>query len=193
MHRAARLHFSVLRQCQSVHRWSAATLAQAGQRPAFVAEDAVVIGRVTLGEDSSVFYQCVLRADINTIKIGPRSNVQDGSVLHVNDSQGVDVGEGVTIGHKAILHACTIGDRCIIGMGAIVMDGANIGAESVVAAGALVPPGKAFPPRSLLVGSPAKRVRDVNEKEFAWNLESAAKYVRVAQDHADSERSSQDP
>ena len=105
---------------------------------AFIAPSADIIGDVTIGEESSIWYGCVLRADINRIEIGERSNLQDGSVVHLSDRFGVSVGDDVTIGHKALIHACTVGDGALIGMGAILMDGAVIGASSIVGAGSLV-------------------------------------------------------
>ncbi len=113
---------------------------------AFTAANATVIGDVTLGEESSVWFQCVLRADIHRIVIGPRSNIQDGAVVHLADDFGTEVGELVTVGHKAILHACKIADEVLVGMGAIVLDGAEIGARSIVGAGAIVTRGKLLPP-----------------------------------------------
>lgn len=147
---------------------------------AFVCEDAVVIGDVSLGDESSVWYKCVLRADINRIVIGPRSNVQDNTVVHLADDYGVQVGELVTVGHRAILHACTIHDEVLVGMGAIVMDGAEIGARSIIGANALVTAHTKVPPGSLVLGSPAKVVRsldlDTQQKIRQW----AEKYVEVS-------------
>jgi len=147
---------------------------------AFVAPGAVIVGDVTLGEESSVWYQSVLRADINRIVIGPRSNVQDGCVVHLADDYGVTVGELVTVGHKAILHACTIADEVLIGMGAIILDGAEIGARSIIGAGALVTGGKKIPPGSLVLGSPGKVVRSLSLEEQATVRTWADKYVAVS-------------
>jgi len=147
---------------------------------AFVAPGADVIGDVTLGEESSVWYQCVLRGDINRICIGPRSNVQDGVIVHLADDYGTQVGELVTVGHKAILHACTIADEVLVGMGAIVLDGAEIGARSIIGAGALVTGGKKFPAGSLILGSPAKVVRTLSLAEQAGIQAWAKKYVEVS-------------
>jgi carbonic anhydrase/acetyltransferase-like protein (isoleucine patch superfamily) len=147
---------------------------------AFVAPGAVVVGDVTLGEESSVWYQSVLRADINRIVIGPRSNIQDGCVVHLADDFGVNLGELVTVGHKAILHACTIADEVLIGMGAIVLDGAEIGARSIIGAGALVTGGKKIPPGSLVLGSPGKVVRTLTLDEQAAVRTWADKYVAVS-------------
>src|SRR4030095_14524801 len=117
---------------------------------AYVAPGATVIGDVTLGEQSSVWFSAVVRADINRIVIGPRSNIQDGAVVHLADEFGTCIGELVTVGHKAIVHACTVGDEVLIGMGAIVLDGAEIGARSIIGAGALVTGGRKIPSRSLV-------------------------------------------
>eukprot|EP00457_Paulinella_chromatophora_P015091 gb/GEZN01015637.1/.p1 GENE.gb/GEZN01015637.1/~~gb/GEZN01015637.1/.p1 ORF type:complete len:261 (-),score=17.27 gb/GEZN01015637.1/:74-856(-) len=187
-HRTSSTGHTKLKQCLSVKRRTQ----DSNDCAAFVAEDAVVIGEVSLGRESSVFYKCVLRGDINCIKIGARTNVQDGCVIHVSDSHGVEVGEGVSIGHNAVLHACTVGDHCIIGMGAIVMDRAEIGRESVLGAGAIVPPGKIFPERSVIIGSPAQRIRTLTDEEFKWNLESANKYIRVALDHHDGQKAAEE-
>ena len=147
---------------------------------AFVAPGAALIGDVTLGEGSSVWFQTVLRADINRIVIGPRSNVQDGAVVHLADDFGTSVGELVTVGHKAILHACTVGDEVLVGMGAIILDGAEIGARSIVGAGALVTGGKKIPPGSLVLGSPAKVVRTLSSEEQLGIRVWAEKYVALA-------------
>ncbi|MES2569671.1 MAG: gamma carbonic anhydrase family protein, partial [Verrucomicrobiota bacterium] len=132
---------------------------------AFIAPGADLIGDVTLGEEASVWFQSVLRADINRIVIGPRSNIQDGCVIHLADDLGTHVGELVTVGHKAILHACSIADEVLIGMNAVVLDGAEIGARSIIGAGALVTGGKKFPPGSLILGSPARVVRTLSLEE----------------------------
>lgn len=146
----------------------------------FVAPGASVIGDVHLGEESSIWFQSVLRADINRIVIGPRSNIQDGCVIHLADDFGTSVGELVTVGHKAILHACTIADEVLIGMNAVVLDGAEIGARSIVGAGALITGGKKFPPGSLILGSPAKLVRALTLEEQAGIKEWAQKYVKLS-------------
>ena len=147
---------------------------------AFVAPGADVIGNVTLSAESSVWFQTVLRADINRIVIGPRSNIQDGAVIHLADDFGAHVGELVTVGHKAILHACTIGDEVLVGMGAIVLDGAEIGPRCIIGAGALVTGGKKFPEGSLIIGSPAKAVRTLTPDEQAGIKVWAEKYVALA-------------
>lgn len=144
---------------------------------AFVAASADVIGRVTLGEECSVWYQATLRGDINEITIGPRSNVQDNAVLHLSDDHGCHLGELVTVGHSAILHACTVKDEVLIGMGAIVLDGSVIGERSIIGAGALVTGGTIIPPGSLVLGSPAKVVRSLSLDEQAKVKSWAEKYV----------------
>jgi carbonic anhydrase/acetyltransferase-like protein (isoleucine patch superfamily) len=151
----------------------------------FVAPGAVIIGNVSLHEESNVWFQTVLRADINRIVIGPRTNVQDGSVVHLADDYSTFVGELVTIGHKAILHACTIADEVLVGMGAIVLDGAEIGARSIIGAGALVTGGKKFPAGSLIVGSPAKVVRNLSIDEQADIKVWAEKYVMLGRAYRD--------
>lgn len=157
-------------------------------RAAFVAANATVVGDVTLGANSSVWYGCVLRGDINSIVIGEGSNVQDNVIVHLSDDHGTTVGDWVTVGHAAILHACEIGDGCLIGMGAIVLDGAKIGAGSIVAAGSLVTGGFDCPPGSMVMGRPAKVTRALTETERASGRRLAEKYVEVARAHAARER-----
>lgn len=147
---------------------------------AFVAAGASVIGDVTLAEESSVWFQAVLRGDINRIVIGPRSNVQDGAVVHLADDYGAFVGELVTVGHKAVLHACTVEDEVLVGMGAIILDGAKIGARSIIGAGALITGGTKIPPGSLVLGSPAKVVRTLALDEQAGIKVWAEKYVALS-------------
>lgn len=144
---------------------------------AFIAASADVIGRVTLGEESSVWYNATLRGDINEIKIGPLSNVQDNAVIHLADNYGCYVGELVTVGHSAILHACTVKDEVLVGMGAIILDGAEIGERSIIGAGALVTGGTIIPPGSLVLGSPAKVVRTLSLEEQSKVKGWAEKYV----------------
>lgn len=152
---------------------------------AFVAPGSTVVGDVTIGDQSSVWYSAVLRGDINRIVIGPRSNIQDGSVVHLADDYPCLVGELVTCGHKAILHACTIDDEVLVGMGAIVMDGAEIGARSIIGAGALVTGGTKVPPGSLVLGSPAKVVRSLTAEEQKSIRHWADKYVTVSRHFID--------
>ena len=153
-----------------------------GQAPeiapsAFIAASGDVIGKVTLGEESSVWYNATVRGDINRIVIGPRSNVQDNAVIHVSDDLPTLLGELVTVGHSAILHACTIQDEVLVGMGAIVLDGAVIGERSIIGAGALVTGGTIVPPGSLVLGSPAKVVRTLSPDEQSKVKVWAQKYV----------------
>jgi carbonic anhydrase/acetyltransferase-like protein (isoleucine patch superfamily) len=150
---------------------------------AWVAPGAYVIGDVDLGEESSVWYGAVLRGDTEPIRIGARTNVQDGCVLHVDPGFPAVVGEGCVVGHNAVVHGCEIGDDCLVGMGATILTGAKIGEGSIVAAGAVIPEGREFPPRSLIVGIPAKRVADVNEEQAADIERGASAYVERAASH----------
>ncbi len=131
----------------------------------FVAEGARLVGRVLLAAGASVWYNCVLRADIADIVVGENSNVQDNCVIHVENGRATVLGRGVTVGHGAILHACTVGDNCLIGMGSILLDGCVIPRDCVVAAGSLVPPGKTYPEGSLILGSPARVARTLSDDE----------------------------
>jgi gamma-carbonic anhydrase len=150
---------------------------------AFIAGNATVVGDVHLGEDSSVWYQSVLRGDINRIVIGRGSNIQDGAVVHLADEFGVEVGEFVTVGHKAILHACKVEDEVLVGMGAVILDGAEIGARSIIGAGALVTGGKKFPPGSMILGSPAKVVRSLTAEEQGSIRTWAERYVQLSREY----------
>jgi len=150
----------------------------------FVAPNATVMGDVTLGRQSSVFYGAVLRGDINRIVVGEGSNLQDNVVVHLSDDAGVRIGDHVTVGHAAIIHACTIDDGCLIGMGATILDHAHIGADSLVGANALVPQGFSCPPGSLVFGSPARVVRALTDEERGAGRRLAAKYREVAKAHA---------
>jgi carbonic anhydrase/acetyltransferase-like protein (isoleucine patch superfamily) len=151
----------------------------------FIDDTAVVIGDVVVGEDSSIWFHAVVRGDVNCIRIGDRTNVQDLCLLHVtHDTAPLIIGSDVTIGHHVVLHGCTIEDRVLIGMGAIIMDGAVIGADSVVGAGALVTERTIVPPKSVVLGSPAKVKRPVTENELTWIRESAANYVRYARQYS---------
>lgn len=134
---------------------------------AFIAENAVVIGDVEIGEQSSVWYGSILRGDVNYIRIGNRTNVQDGSIIHVTTALFPTILEDeVTIGHRATLHGCRVESNCLIGIGAILLDGVRIGANSLVAAGSLVTPNTQIPPRSLVMGSPAKVRRELSDEEI---------------------------
>jgi len=152
---------------------------------AFVVESAVVIGDVVLGPEASIWFHAVVRGDVERVRIGARTNVQDNATVHVTtDRWPTMLGEGVTVGHGAVLHGCTVGDHCLVGIGAIVLDGAVVGAECLIGAGALVPPGLEVPPRSLVLGSPGKRVRDLSADEVARLHRSAANYVGHARRYA---------
>jgi carbonic anhydrase/acetyltransferase-like protein (isoleucine patch superfamily) len=151
---------------------------------AFVDESAQVIGDVAIGADSSIWMQAVVRGDVNQIRIGQRTNVQDGCVVHVmQGTHPTQIGDAVTIGHRAIVHGCTIADRVLIGMGAIVLNGARIGEDSIVAAGTLITEGFVVPPRSMVMGSPGKIRRPLTDAEVAAILDSAANYVRYKKDY----------
>ncbi len=156
---------------------------------ACVSRTATVIGDVTLAEFSSVWPGAVLRGDINSISIGPRSNVQDGAIVHLADDYGTTVGGLVTVGHRAVLHACTIGDEVLVGMGAIVLDGTVIGAQSIIGAGALVTGGKNIPEGSLVLGSPATVVRSLSRDERAGLRVWADRYVELSRVYLDREGS----
>lgn len=146
----------------------------------WVAPDAVVIGRVTLGSEVGIWFGSVLRGDNEPIVIGARSNVQEHTVMHTDPGYPLTVGEGCTIGHRAILHGCTIGDNSLVGMGAIILNGAVIGQNCLIGAGALVTENKQFPDNSLIVGSPAKVVRTLDGAAIARLKVSAAHYVANA-------------
>jgi carbonic anhydrase/acetyltransferase-like protein (isoleucine patch superfamily) len=153
---------------------------------AWVAPGAYVVGDVHLGKESSVWYGAVLRGDTEPIRIGARTNIQDGCVLHADPGYPAIIGEDCVVGHKAIVHGCEIGDRCLVGMGATILNGAKIGEGSIVAAGALVPENKGFPTRSWIVGVPAKRVKEVSEEQ----TEDIARGVRTYVERAGSHRQS---
>ncbi|MCB0291720.1 MAG: gamma carbonic anhydrase family protein [Calditrichaeota bacterium] len=150
---------------------------------AFIAPGARVMGDVRLAAGASVWYNAVLRGDINYISIGERSNIQDGCILHLENEKPCIVGNDVTVGHGAILHGCVVEDGCLIGMGAIILSGAVIGRGSVIAAGALVREGALVAPFSLMAGLPAKRVRQLDESTYETHLKWAAKYVKLAGIH----------
>jgi gamma-carbonic anhydrase len=159
-------------------------------RALFVAKNATVVGDVVLGAQSSVFYGAVLRGDINVIRIGEGTNIQDNAVVHLADDAGAFVGAWCTIGHSAIVHACAIGDECLIGMGATILDRAKIGARSIVGANSLVPQGFECPPGSLVYGSPARVVRALTEEEQRSVRGWAEKYIAVAKAHTTAEAGS---
>jgi len=157
-----------------------------GKRPqigrgVFLAETCAVIGDVVIGDDSSIWYATVVRGDVMAIRVGARSNIQDGTVVHVTSGKfGTTIGDDVTIGHGAIVHACTVEDGCLIGMGSTILDGARIGRGSLVGAGALVTPGTVIPPGSLVLGAPARVKRPLNAAEREQIATGAAHYVELA-------------
>jgi len=159
----------------------------------WIAPSADVVGNVTMGEECSIWFGCVVRGDVHYITIGDRTNIQDLSMIHVthykkedmSDGNPTIIGSDVTIGHRVMMHGCTIEDACLIGMSATILDGAVIGKESIVGAGSLVTKNKVFPPRSLIMGSPAKVVRELNDDEVKELYASATRYVRFKQDYSD--------
>jgi len=152
---------------------------------AYVDESAQVIGDVVIGDESSVWMNAVVRGDVNTIRIGCRTNIQDGTIVHVmrDPSHPTVVGDEVTVGHGVILHGCTVADRCLIGMGAILLNGSSVGADCIVAAGTLLAEGVAVPPRSLVMGSPGKVRRALTDGEVTFIRDSAANYVGYRLDY----------
>lgn len=156
----------------------------------FIEDSAVLYGDITLNDDVSIWPLVAARGDVNTITIGARSNIQDGTVLHVTrkspsnpDGNPLVIGEDVTIGHKAMLHGCTVGNRVLIGMGAIIMDGAIVGDDVIVGAGSLVPPNKKLEPGYLYVGNPAKQARPLKDSEVAFLKISAVNYVNLKNEY----------
>ncbi|MGO8996207.1 MAG: gamma carbonic anhydrase family protein [Polyangiaceae bacterium] len=150
-------------------------------RDVFIAPNATVIGDVHLGDEASVWFGTVIRGDVFPIRFGARTNVQDGSVVHVTGGKAATtVGDDVTIGHMVLLHGCTVGDRCLIGMGSILLDGAEIGDECLVAAGTLVAPRTKIPRRSMVMGRPGKAVRTLSESDFEMVREAGRLYVEYA-------------
>ncbi|MDA8001587.1 MAG: gamma carbonic anhydrase family protein [Alphaproteobacteria bacterium] len=173
-------------------------------RGVFVAEGAVVVGDVQVGDNSSVWYGCVLRGDVNRIVVGSGTNIQDGTVIHVESDDAARyrgkpaglteaekapvfgeglptvIGDNVTVGHKALLHACRVGDGALVGMGSVVMDGAVVESGSLLAAGSLLSPGKCVPSGEVWAGRPARRMRSLREREVGMLLESAERYVELA-------------
>jgi len=149
---------------------------------AWVAPSADVMGDVTIGPKSSVFYQCVVRGDIDRIVIGEGTNIQDGAIIHLADDISAVIGDYVTVGHQALVHACMVEDECLIGMCSTVLDGSVIGRRSIVAAGAVVPPGTLVPPGSMVKGIPAK-IKPLSEDRQADLRAWAEKYILVAATH----------
>ncbi|MGI6877664.1 gamma carbonic anhydrase family protein [Microbacterium sp. gxy059] len=159
-------------------------LSPAVAETAFVAAGARIVGDVSLGERSSVWYNAVLRGDVNGIRVGAGSNLQDGVAVHVDAAHPCRIGADVSIGHGAVVHGCEIGDGSLIGMGAVVLSGAVIGEETLVAAGAVVREGERIPPRSLVAGVPAKTRRPLTDEEIAGLRDNASRYVGYREEHA---------
>jgi carbonic anhydrase/acetyltransferase-like protein (isoleucine patch superfamily) len=151
---------------------------------AYVADDATIWGDVSLGRDASIWYGTIVRADVARIRIGARTNVQDLSLVHPQHDEDVEIGADVTIGHNVMVHCREIGDGSLIGIGAILLAGARIGRECLIGAGALVPTGKVIPPRSVVIGSPGKIVRQVTDADLATFRENIVRYVELARRHA---------
>jgi carbonic anhydrase/acetyltransferase-like protein (isoleucine patch superfamily) len=151
---------------------------------AWIAPNATVIGDVHLSAGASIWWNATLRGDNDPIHIGDNSNIQDGSVLHTDEGVPMRIGQGVTVGHLVMLHGCTIGDNSLIGIGSVILNRAVIGPDSIVGANSLVPEGKTYPERSLILGSPAKVVRQLTDEEVARLRHSAAHYVENARRYA---------
>ncbi len=150
-------------------------------RDVFVAPSAVVLGEVSLGDDSSIWFGAVLRGDHYPIRVGARTNIQDNAVVHITGGKAsTTIGDDVTVGHLALVHGCTIGSRVLVGMGSVVLDNAVVEDECIIAAGALVPPGMRVPRRSLVMGRPARVTRSVTDGDLAWILEAGRIYVEGA-------------
>jgi len=145
--------------------------------PNYIAPNATIIGRVSLGTDVSIWFNVVIRGDVEDISVGDRTNIQDGSVLHADAGSPLDIGANVTVGHMAMLHGCKIGDGCLIGIGSTILNGADIGEESIVGAHALITENKTFPPHSLILGSPARVARELTEAEITTLKQAAESYV----------------
>jgi carbonic anhydrase/acetyltransferase-like protein (isoleucine patch superfamily) len=155
---------------------------------AYVAPSATIVGEIELGDRSSIWPNVSARGDVNWIKIGKRTNIQDNSVLHVTyDVHPLAIGDDVTVGHGCILHGCTIKDRCLIGMGSVVLDGAEVGPDAMVGAGSVVKQGDVIPPGTLYLGVPARFKRELSQDEIAAILESAKEYAAYAQEYREFE------
>ena len=154
---------------------------------AFVAKTAVVTGDVTIGAESSIWYGCILRGDVNTIRVGRGVNIQDGTVVHTSGPIGTVIGDRVSIGHMALIHACTLEDDSFVGMKACVMDGAVVESGALVAAGSLVTPGKRVPAGQMWAGSPACYMRDINDKDRAMMAHVQPNYVKLGRDYKKAE------
>jgi len=147
---------------------------------AFIAPGAVIVGDVTLGEDAGVWFNASLRGDVEAIVVGPRTNIQEGCILHADPGYPCVIGEGVTVGHGAVVHGARVGDNCIVGIRAVLLNGAVVGGNCIVGACALLTEGKVYPPNSLILGIPARVVRPLTAEEIEGNRASAARYVARA-------------
>ena len=151
---------------------------------AFVADDAIVIGDVEIGEESSIWFGSILRGDVNFIRIGARTNIQDGTIIHVDSHDHPTILEdNITVGHRVMLHGCYVESGCLIGIGAILLDGVRIGRDSLVAAGSLVTPGTVIPPRSLVMGAPARVKRTLTDEELSGLTASWQNYVKLSREY----------
>ncbi len=147
----------------------------------FIAENAIIIGDVVIGDNSSIWFGCVVRGDVNFIRIGERTNIQDLSVLHVTEGTNpLIIGNGVTVGHRCVLHGCTVKDGCLIGIGSVILDGVEVGGDSIVAAGSLLPPNKKYPPKSLIMGSPAVVKHELSDDEIERIKDYAKRYAKYS-------------
>ncbi|WP_323669308.1 gamma carbonic anhydrase family protein [Aliarcobacter butzleri] len=150
---------------------------------AWIAPSADLIGNIEIGEDSSVWFGCVIRSDINEVKIGKNTNIQDLSCIHTDTNSKTIIGNNVTVGHKVMLHGCIIEDNCLIGMSATILDNAVIGEGSIVGANSLVTAGKVFPPRSMIMGSPAKVVKQLSQEDIDKLIAHAGRYVKYKNEY----------
>ena len=149
------------------------------EKSSFIADNSKIIGNVEIGEDSSVWFNCLLRGDGNFIRVGKRTNIQDGSIIHIDSKKyPTDIGDDVTIGHGCIIHATTIRSRILIGMGSIVLDGSEIRCNVIVGAGSLVPPGAYLEGGFLYMGSPCKKIRPLNDKDYKMIIDTSKDYVK---------------
>lgn len=155
------------------------------EKNVFIAENSTIIGRCFISEDCSIWYNAVLRADINEVRIGRGSNIQDGCTVHCDHDYGTSIGENVTVGHNAIIHGCTIGSNCLIGMGATILDGAVVGDNVIVGANSLITSGKNIPSGVLVMGSPAKVARELTPEEIEGIRHSAYAYAKLSKEYAD--------
>ncbi|MGM0603739.1 MAG: gamma carbonic anhydrase family protein [Bacillota bacterium] len=153
------------------------------KKDVFTAPGSKIIGDVELGEKSSIWYNTTIRADGFPIKIGSYTNIQDNSVVHIDEGLGTEIGSHVTVGHNAVIHACTVGDNCLIGMGATILSGAKIGKNSIIGAGALIPENKEIPEGSLVVGLPGKFIRKLSDEEIEGIYKHAEEYAGFAAEH----------